>query len=412
MNEREPLTSLKMVLKEAYESAYSDFYRSHYASKGFVPDFSDFTRDQWRDVPCIVKSDLADRPYFERTFLPMDEAKYIHVSSGTTKSPLVLNLRNKLWKAYAHKEYADRMLFFRGGGFLFDVYKAENIASIVGDMKDHAATARLAARFKVQAIMTTAAHLCALTPYLEKEMTLSDITLFVSSGDRFSHAAYEFIREHYPRAIIRNTYGTAETGGLHWQSCAEIEATGKNLVHYAENDVYPELIDAEGRVVDEEGELVVTLLWEHNMLPIIRFRTGDIARRVPSVCSCGRETYEILGRAGYDFMRIPGGLLKAEHVESAVERASSDIDDDYELRISDPEIGSLKVRAELWLRPKPGRSINYEDIARFVAAALPIGPERFFADGVADGMYEPLVCKELPPRPAPPKYRRIVRVDQ
>jgi phenylacetate-CoA ligase len=61
-----------------------------------------------------------------------------------------------------------------------------------------------------------------------------------------------------------------------------------------------ELVDSQGRVVaeGEEGEVVVTPLGVEGT-PLLRYRTGDIARLHPEPCDCGRQTPRlgpILGR--------------------------------------------------------------------------------------------------------------------
>lgn len=51
-----------------------------------------------------------------------------------------------------------------------------------------------------------------------------------------------------------------------------------------------EIVDENGRQVEEgeTGELVGTGFWNEAM-PLIRYRTGDRARRLPRSCACGRE---------------------------------------------------------------------------------------------------------------------------
>lgn len=59
-------------------------------------------------------------------------------------------------------------------------------------------------------------------------------------------------------------------------------------MHIRENHIIPEIIDGEGRRVHdgEYGELVITTIGME-LMPLIRYRTGDRARILPSPCPCG-----------------------------------------------------------------------------------------------------------------------------
>lgn len=59
-------------------------------------------------------------------------------------------------------------------------------------------------------------------------------------------------------------------------------------MHIRENDLFMEILDADGNQVEDGvlGELAVTTLTRRGM-PLIRYRTGDIARILPGVCGCG-----------------------------------------------------------------------------------------------------------------------------
>lgn len=64
--------------------------------------------------------------------------------------------------------------------------------------------------------------------------------------------------------------------------------------HLQEADFLFEIVDpASGRplAAGEEGEIVVTTLMRRGM-PLIRYRTGDLSRRLPGACACG----SVLGR--------------------------------------------------------------------------------------------------------------------
>ena len=85
-------------------------------------------------------------------------------------------------------------------------------------------------------------------------------------------------------------YGMTEAGLGVGIDCA----AGRGF-HLREADLFFELIDADGKIVPEgeKGEVVLTTLTRKAM-PLIRYRTKDLSRIIPGVCSCGTVlmTYE------------------------------------------------------------------------------------------------------------------------
>lgn len=61
-------------------------------------------------------------------------------------------------------------------------------------------------------------------------------------------------------------------------------------MHLRENHIIAEIIDENGRQapVGEYGELVITTI-DMDAIPLIRYRTGDLTRILPSPCPCGSE---------------------------------------------------------------------------------------------------------------------------
>ncbi len=411
---------LRELFSNAYHNVYSSFYRDVYAKKGFVLKTDTLTTmSDWRSVPYISKEDLAPYSYKERVFLPLQEEDilYFHTSSGTSKSPVVLNLRNTHFRTdlRALKKYADRLLWASGSPTsMYDFYAGGNIASTGGSLSDLPKTARGAAHFRIQGIHATPSQLTALTPHLEAEMDLLEIRALILWGERFSTATYGFIKQKYPNAIIFPMFGNAETQGFHTVPCEALARTGRNYVHFFEESVFPELIDTESlQVLDkanQDGELVITVLWERNIFPVVRFRTGDLAQRLSERCSCGRETYELLGRSGFDRLTVPGGQLRSDEIERVLDSFRDLIEDDYSVHVFDvPTEGTVRTRMELHVRPIHA-TVDLDAIAKQVSKELWLGPQQTIDSGVQRGLYEPLVCKKIVDTRNPgAKKTRIIR---
>lgn len=84
-------------------------------------------------------------------------------------------------------------------------------------------------------------------------------------------------------ALVFDHYGMTETG-----LGGAVECQAHAGMHIRENDLFFEVIDADGRLLHSgsEGELVVTTLTRKGM-PFIRYRTGDRGVITEEVCPCG-----------------------------------------------------------------------------------------------------------------------------
>ncbi|MBP7828767.1 MAG: phenylacetate--CoA ligase family protein [Kiritimatiellae bacterium] len=74
-----------------------------------------------------------------------------------------------------------------------------------------------------------------------------------------------------------------------WEQVCVIAQCGRGAYHHQAEYGLLELLDAEGRPVapGETGELTGTSLF-HRAMPLIRYRTRDLARIGPTPCPCGR----------------------------------------------------------------------------------------------------------------------------
>lgn len=91
-------------------------------------------------------------------------------------------------------------------------------------------------------------------------------------------------------------YGSREMGMAGAISCSAHEG-----MHLRENSVIAEIVSEDGESLPdgEKGELVITTIGMEAM-PLIRYRTGDLAKKLPGRCPCGSEAarLEVYGRLG------------------------------------------------------------------------------------------------------------------
>ena len=95
---------------------------------------------------------------------------------------------------------------------------------------------------------------------------------------------------------VLDHYGLTETA----YGCA-VECPRHDGFHIRELDVLIEIVDISGSKVlplGQAGEVVITTL-QREAMPLVRYRTGDVARLLPGPCACGsplRRLGPVLGR--------------------------------------------------------------------------------------------------------------------
>jgi phenylacetate-CoA ligase len=180
---------------------------------------------------------------------------------------------------------------------------------------------------------------------------------------------------------VLDVYGSTEFKEIAWQ-CVE----GRGY-HVSMDSVIVEIVDEAGREVPpgEAGEVAVTSLTNRAM-PLIRYATGDRARRLPGRCPCGRGLERLEGVEGRlaDYLQTPDrGVLSPyelttileEHPEvlqyKVVQRAVDALHIVVVLRRSDNEDGGVLARIQRTVSARVGARIAVDVVA---AAAVPQEP--------------------------------------
>lgn len=106
-------------------------------------------------------------------------------------------------------------------------------------------------------------------------------SLFVA-GERLSSATEKYLKEAFGAEVF-DVYGNAEMTNA-FASCRF-----HNGMHIPEDMVYAEIVDGQGVPLPDgaHGELIVTAL-QKTGVPLIRFRTRDLASIDRTPCPCGR----------------------------------------------------------------------------------------------------------------------------
>lgn len=140
----------------------------------------------------------------------------------------------------------------------------------------------------------------ALACYAEKfdKAVEGDFQVYESTGERL----FDFQREKIEKVFgckVFNRYGNAEFGVIAYE-CPEHDG-----MHVQGDVVY-----AETPSIDGVNEIVVTTL-TNKMMPLIRYRTGDLGTLTSEKCRCGLPYPRIINMEGriHDFIHIDTGVI-------------------------------------------------------------------------------------------------------
>jgi phenylacetate-CoA ligase len=162
--------------------------------------------------------------------------------------------------------------------------------------------------------------------------------------------------DYVPRPIVKTLenvwgcrvfshYGMTEMGLGGGVECEALDG-----YHLREADLYFEVVDREtGQVCPDGviGEVVFTTLTRQGM-PLIRYRTGDIARIIPEPCLCGavlRRMERVRGRWDGGVLLGPGSTLYLSDMDEALFQLRGLLD--YRVTLSGGRYGRLHLHVDV-----------------------------------------------------------------
>ena len=343
--------------------------------------------ESYRQLPFTTKQEIAEDqalapPFGSNLTYPLELYQKLHQTSGTTgKAPIRVLDTADSWDWWARcwghvyrgasVGAGDRVFFAFSFGPFIGFWAAYEGARAVGAMTIPGGGMQTEQRLNTM-LDCGATVLCCTPTYalrLADEAERLGIDLARSSIRATLHAgepgaSVPAVRARIERAFSARCY---DHSGM-----TELGATGftcqaQSGVHLIESEFIFEVINPqtlEPVQPGEQGELVATNLGRTGM-PLIRYRTGDLAQIQEEACSCGRT-----------FARLPGGILGrgddmvvvrgVNIFPSAIEGVLREFPEVSEFRI---EVFSERSMTELkvLLDPRPGAN---GDLAARVASRL------------------------------------------
>ncbi|MBN1454876.1 MAG: phenylacetate--CoA ligase [Methanomicrobia archaeon] len=356
------LKRLKNVIARARNSI---FYRNRLADI----DESQFTKpEDVVQLPFTTKHDLRLNYDFGLLTVPQEEIVRMHSSSGTTgKATVIFHTRRDIanWAnlvarcivmAGAEKRDVFQNIIsygmFTGGLGLH--YGAESVGMLVipsgvGNTKRQI---QLMKDFKTTVFHATPSYILYVSEVMEEEgddPREFDLRIGFVGAEPHSEQTRQKIEDIYDISAF-NSYGMSELNG----PGVAFECEEKSGMHFWEDQYLLEVVNphtGEALGPGEEGELVVTTLCREAM-PIIRYRTGDLASIVDDgePCACGRahvRISRIKGRTD-DMLIVRGVNLYPSQIEDVL-MSFPEVATNYQLYLERKgTLDELTVKVELY----------------------------------------------------------------
>lgn len=327
------------------------FYKKKLAEAGVDPAQIK-SHDDVRRLPFTHKSDLRDHYPFGLFAVPMNEVLRVHASSGTTGKPTVVGYtRNDLdnWAEVCARSLAASgaepgQMFQNAYGYgLFTGglgmhYGAERLGmtTIPVSGGNTARQVLLIQDFKPDVVACTPSYALTLCDRILHDVSdLSSLNLktFVLGAEPWTPEMRLAIEARLPVNAV-NIYGLSEIIGPGVSNeCVE----AKDGSHVFEDHFLVECLDPE---TDEPvgegeiGELVFTTLTKE-AIPLLRYRTGDLATLTKEICICGRthaRMGRIVGRTD-DMLIIRGVNVFPSQIETVLLRIN-DLSPHHQIQVS------------------------------------------------------------------------------
>ncbi len=291
----------------------SRFYRDLMKRSGLTPRDIRGVKDL-RKLPLTSPSDLSTDPY---AFLcvPFDQIGAVYTTAGTTGDPkMVFFTRDEIDRAielggtmmragglgpgFGPGKAVQIMFAYGrpswGAGYICQrmVEKAGGLPIPASNSLEPEEQLSLMEKFRPVAILGTTSYVFRVTEELVQrgvDLTKFGVHTIGLGAEAWPESVREYLEEKWG-ATVMDQYGLTEATFAVAAECGE-----QNGLHVNEIDLYLEVVDPEtGEPVapGEEGEIVFTTL-SRRAMPLLRYRTGDVATMIPGECECGSPTVRI-----------------------------------------------------------------------------------------------------------------------
>ena len=290
------------------------------------------------ELPFTDKSSLREAYPFGLLRVPVASLARVHASSGTHGKPTVVGYTSADLEAWT--ELMARCMTLAGVRRGMLVHNANTYGLFTGGHGFHQGAERIGAPvvpvsggftarqamllhdLGAQVLVSTPSYAIVIAQAVHDagiDPATLKLELGLFGGEPWTESLRGEIERALPGLRAVNFYGLSEMCGPGVATeCLE----ARDGLHVHEDHFLVEIVDPEsGSPLDEgvEGELVFTTLAKEAM-PLLRYRTGDIASVTFEPCRCGRTTARIRGLRGRrdDMLIVRGVNVYPSNVEHAL----------------------------------------------------------------------------------------------
>ena len=313
------------------------------------------------EQPFRVKSELRDAYPFGLLQVPLEECVRIHASSGTRGKPTIVAYTRADLAAWA--DCCARALAAAGAGPGTVVHVAYGYGLFTGGLGLHYGAERLGCTVvpasggntprQAQLLEDLGAEILCCTP--SYALSIAD---HVSEPGRLQLRAGVFGAEPWTEGLREAVESALDLKALDIYGLSEVMGPGvsaecletRDGAHVNEDHFLVEVVDPQsGRPLPDGavGELVFSTLTKE-ALPLLRYRTGDLASLTREPCACGRtfaRMSRVVGRTD-DMLIIRGVNVFPSEIERAL-LAIPELTPHYQLVVERPgHLDELTVQVE------------------------------------------------------------------
>ena len=295
------LRRLQMTLRWSYKNV--PFYRLSWDAAGFRPD-DIRTLDDLKIAPFTVKEDFRKAYPYDLFAVPLEHVVRVHSSTGTTSRPIVVGYTRGDLNTWA--ELCARVVTAAGARPHDVAQVAFGYGLQTGAFGMHGGLERIGASVIPASTGNTRRQLTIMRDY-HSTLLVCTPSYAMYIAESAAELGFDFkdldlrvglfgaepwtnnLRDELERRmgiVASDNYGLTELMGPGLSGECEV----RDGLHINEDHFIVEVVDpATGDLVPEgtQGELVFTSLTKE-AVPVVRYRTGDLASVSFGPCACGR----------------------------------------------------------------------------------------------------------------------------
>lgn len=413
-SDKKTFTKLKAVLDYVWKNPYSSFYRLKYTKLNINLSKDINSMDDFLKLPYLTKNEMMKYKPFERLYIHPNKIIQVDVTSGTTSNSTApyVSFRGKPTLAQKKFLYANAVKYKIKRALALRKILGRTVTNnntpfmiVMGDLNNLYASAKVAAQIEIDCIFATATVLYYFIPYLKKEYDLNKIRYIRMGGEYVSEKRLNFLKKNFPNAHFDLNFGFTEAMGFGNQ-CKYLDKISPKFFHFMPAFHYETFNPG------VENELVITTLHAKNIaFPLIRYRSGDSVKIEEFACPCGETLrMEVLGRIGYDLVKISGTSIYVDYVYKALEPFQKYLNSpEWQLHLYEEEKGDkLLPKLKLQLEPKKADKDLQRLLETGIAKNLYLSAKATLADLVGKGAFLPLEVEFVTEFPVEVKKKHII----